>query len=71
MDFGFAYYFKGSESLQQTLWPGSPSYMAPELYEQKDYDYNVDVWALGVTLFACISGELPFVKLENQRSPIR
>jgi serine/threonine protein kinase len=40
---------------------GSYSYMAPEILEYKEYDgKQVDIFALGVTLFAMVSGGLPF-----------
>ncbi|MDP2435342.1 MAG: serine/threonine-protein kinase, partial [archaeon] len=40
---------------------GSPDYAAPELYLGKPYrGTEVDVWAMGVVLFAMITGEFPF-----------
>ena len=39
----------------------SPSYAAPEIVACKEYDGPpVDVWSLGVVLFAMLSGYLPF-----------
>ena len=33
MDFGFAHFFKnGKDEDNVGLWPGTPAYMAPELY---------------------------------------
>lgn len=34
--------------------------MAPELVEEKPYDYNVDLWSLGIILYELYVGEPPF-----------
>lgn len=40
---------------------GSPDYAAPELYLRKPYrGTEVDVWAMGVVLYAMVTGEFPF-----------
>lgn len=40
---------------------GSPSYAAPEIVARRDYEGPpVDVWSLGVVLFAMLAGHLPF-----------
>ncbi|KAG5681412.1 hypothetical protein PVAND_010850 [Polypedilum vanderplanki] len=45
---------------------GSPEYSAPELHEGLKYTNAVDIWALGVVLFAMIVGRLPF-DISNKR----
>ena len=34
--------------------------MAPEILENKPYDYGVDVLSLGVLIFELLTGNIPF-----------
>uniref|UniRef100_A0A3Q1EB12 G protein-coupled receptor kinase n=1 Tax=Acanthochromis polyacanthus TaxID=80966 RepID=A0A3Q1EB12_9TELE len=48
---------------------GTPGFMAPELLQKKEYDYTVDYFTLGVTLYEMIATKGPFrirgEKVEN------
>lgn len=48
---------------------GTPGFMAPELVQKEEYDYSVDYFTLGVTLFEMIAAKGPFrirgEKVEN------
>ncbi|GJN09272.1 hypothetical protein PR202_ga27262 [Eleusine coracana subsp. coracana] len=57
-DFGFARSLM-NENLAATIC-GSPLYMAPEIWQGKDYDAKSDLWSVGVILFQLVTGQLPF-----------
>ncbi len=39
---------------------GTPSYMAPEQLLAEDFDERADLFSMGVVLFECLTGRLPF-----------
>ena len=45
---------------------GTPLYMAPELLKEKEYSYEVDIWALGIIIYKILIGKTPF---ETQSFP--
>ena len=57
-DFGFATRYDPNK--KQTLSLGSPLYMAPELCKEVEYDFKVDVWAVGVITYILLVGQPPF-----------
>ncbi len=59
-DFGIAKLLdaQGVTSTGQVL--GSPAHMAPEQIEGGDVDARADVFGLGVLLYECMTGHLPF-----------
>ena len=57
MDFGIA---TTNENASEH-YEGTVLYMAPELLQNKeDIDYRVDIYALGITAFAMLTGKTPF-----------
>ena len=38
---------------------GTPSYMAPEIFNQK-HSYEVDIWAIGIVIYMLLIGKKPF-----------
>lgn len=65
IDFGFSVLIEKDKTM--STFCGTPSYMAPELANKKDYNGSeVDVWAMGVVLYAILAGKFPF-KGENDR----
>ncbi|XP_041660695.1 hormonally up-regulated neu tumor-associated kinase homolog B [Cheilinus undulatus] len=62
VDFGLSNTLK-TESLSLELLNtqcGSPAYAAPELLAHRKYGPKVDVWSIGVSMFAMLTGTLPF-----------
>ena len=57
-DFGFATYYT-KDSIINTLC-GSPMYMAPEIITKNGYNYNSDLWSVGIILYEMIHGYTPF-----------
>ena len=45
---------------------GTPTYMAPELFQKRSYDQSVDVFAFGSLLWEIINREVPYDGLEPQ-----
>jgi serine/threonine-protein kinase len=68
LDFGICKLDEALDSLAQSdvcttagRMMGTPCYMAPEQVRGAvDIDARVDVWALGVMLYECVSGKLPW-----------
>ena len=59
-DFGFTREYQGKMSYLQTFC-GTVCYSAPEMLKGEKYaGEKVDVWSLGIILFALLTGELPF-----------
>ncbi|SAM82552.1 related to SNF1-related protein kinase KIN10 [Ustilago bromivora] len=64
-DFGLSRFIDPSNPLLETRC-GSEEYAAPELIIGKKYDgRKTDAWALGVVLYALITGSLPFMEEVN------
>lgn len=39
---------------------GTPGYVAPELLQDKIYDWKVDTYSVGIIAFMLLSGKSPF-----------
>lgn len=59
-DFGIARATEETAQLTGSGMVGTPSYMAPEMSVKGGTSYLIDIYALGVTIFQMLTGELPY-----------
>ena len=58
-DFGVSRIAKFGEKVHEQC--GTPAYLAPEIIAGRGYEpFYVDIWSLGVLLYAMVSGTVPF-----------
>ncbi|KAL6235172.1 hypothetical protein BDW75DRAFT_210427 [Aspergillus navahoensis] len=70
-DFGFTREYEGKASYLQTFC-GTVCYSAPEMLKAEKYaGEKVDVWSLGIILYALIAGELPYDDDDDQVTKAR
>ena len=65
-DFGWA---KELTLENRSTFCGTIEYMAPEIVENENYDYGVDIWSLGILLYELLYGHSPF-KANNTKNVI-
>ena len=65
-DFGWA---KELTLENRSTFCGTVEYMAPEIVENENYDYSVDIWSLGILLYELLYGHSPF-KANNTKNII-
>ena len=58
-DFGFARNMSDNTMVLTSI-KGTPLYMAPELIEEKPYDFKADLWSAGCILYEASFGKPPF-----------
>ena len=62
-DFGLAR-FKADLNTGSMQFAGTPTYMAPELFQKKHYDEKVDIFAFGTLLWELVQREVPYDGLD-------
>ena len=59
-DFGIAKDLRDDDLTHTGYVVGTPSYLAPELLKGQRPDHRVDLYAVGVLLYQCLTGQRPF-----------
>lgn len=60
IDFGLSTFYDHQTKKPEKQMCGTLGYVAPEVFNEKGYNYQVDMFSLGVVLFFLVTGELPF-----------
>ncbi|XP_065179616.1 serine/threonine-protein kinase ULK1-like [Sycon ciliatum] len=70
-DFGFARIVAADELAKTNC--GTPLYMAPEILLGEQYDGRCDIWSMGVMIYECFCGSMPFIahSIEQLRQKYR
>jgi serine/threonine protein phosphatase PrpC len=61
----------GLEESQPEDIPGTPAYMAPEMFDGEPGNEATDIYALGVTIFRAFGGEYPYGNIDAVSPPRR
>ncbi len=61
----------GMEDFPSSDIPGTPAYMAPEMFAGEPGNQATDIYALGVTLFRAFTGEFPYANVDATSGPRR
>ena len=56
-DFGWSAIIKNEK---RHTFCGTFEYMAPEMFENEEYTYSVDIWSLGILLYELYHGKSPY-----------
>ena len=58
-DFGLSTKIKTNKERKFTTC-GTPNYIAPEILNETGHSFEVDIWAVGIVIYALLIGKPPF-----------
>lgn len=65
-DFGFSKYLDPVDEIKNVeSICGSPYYMAPEIFKNKQYGYYTDIWSVGIIFYEMLYNKLPFGRCDD------
>lgn len=64
-DFNLSKLCEKGQSMNQSMFGGTPLYMAPEIIRKDKYDFKVDVYAFGILMYEVLTGEYIFKDIIN------
>lgn len=68
-DFGISTKVKDTKTfIKRTNLFATPLYTSPDIFFNKPYSYDCDIWSLGCVVFELVSGEKPHIKIANQNN---
>jgi serine/threonine protein phosphatase PrpC len=70
IDFGVVRVLGLEDSRPEDI-PGTPAYMAPEMFDGEPGNEATDIYALGVTIFRTFAGEYPYGNIDATSPPRR
>lgn len=62
-DFGVGERLEGEKAYAKI---GTIEYMAPEFFQENGYDFSVDIWSFGCTLYELVAGFPPFNGMNDE-----
>lgn len=58
-DFGVSGKIENTTDFRDT-WVGTAIYMSPERFSGEKYNFDTDIWSLGLTIVECALGRYPY-----------
>ena len=71
LDFGLAKLLHDDRIIPKNYILGTPQYMAPEQVRNKEVDHRSDIYSLGMIMYVCLTGRLPFMDKDGMKGAKR
>jgi serine/threonine protein kinase len=70
-DFGLSKFVAKGQTRLQSMFMGTPMFMAPEIHSGDEFDFSADVYAYGITLYILLTGLTPFQEAKTPMAVYR